>query len=80
MKNYHGEYMGTLEEYARIGGYKPQAFNPFDPKGLMKTEKTTRACRNCRGEGWHYVIHQNFGKLVTRQYCTGCRGTGVVFG
>lgn len=91
IKGYHGEYMGQLTDYIARGGYRPAYFNSYDPTGfnngkyhghsnLMQTEKTERACRNCKGNGWTFIIHQNLGKLVTKHRCTGCMGTGRVFG
>lgn len=80
IKNGHGQYAGTLQQFAQMGQYRPQMFNVTDPRGLMKTEKTARKCRLCRGNRWHFAIWQGHGGLVTKQKCKHCAGTGEVFG
>lgn len=80
IRGVHGPYAGSVYDWQKVGGYKERAFNTFDPRGLMTTPKTTRACRMCRGNGWIYAIFKGHGNLVSQRHCTQCGGTGEVFG
>ena len=80
LKNCFGEFTGTLAQYKQAGQYHPNAINTYDPTGLMKTEKTSRTCRLCRGEKVVAAVFSHMGGLVVKRPCTQCGGTGKVFG
>ena len=74
---------GTLGKTTRFLGDVTQAFKQgvitrqAPITNLMKTEKTWRACRGCKGG--KTVVIQNCNNLLTEQKCLICGGSGRVY-